>query len=148
MRNDLQHIPQHIVDSFLQQANIPEKNVIFFHHNAQQKKDFYAVIKVFGKPSTCILTFIHNLHIEDYGNIGIGTSIEDEYVIAKHLSAPNALQIVKLDNDVIKIATWFGSQSCLFAIRSACSFAIEVDSDSQFTQQEVLADPNMVIFFP
>lgn len=144
---DLHHIPQHIVNSFLQQANIPEKNVIFFHHNAQEKQDFYAIIKIHGKPNNCILTFIYNLHIEDYGNISISNSIDDNYVIGKHLSNPNALQIIKPQDDVIKIATWFGSKNCLFAIRSASTFTIEVDTESQLSEPEVIAIPDMIVFF-
>lgn len=132
------NIPQHIVDKLIKLSDIPEKNVILFYHDANVRKDFYAVIHVHGKPSHCILSFAHNSRITNYGEV---CTSEDHILYQNLCSGMRGI----IDNvDELKIATWFGSESCLFAIRSAEYFTISINRD--LSVEEVLADENMVIF--
>lgn len=142
LSSDFSQIPQQVVDEFLQHANIPEKHLIFFHHNAQHNKDFYAVIQIEGRPVRCVLTFIHNSRVIDYGEI----SMSDSYVMAKNLFS-GAINTAKPKHQAVKVATWFGTESCLFAIRSAEPFSITVDVTAQLTERDIMADEGIVIFF-
>lgn len=139
---DPQTLDQSAVDAIVRQLKIPEKEVRIFRHNANEKKNFYAKIIVYGQTGRYILTFFSGWQPVDYGEITVTT----RFVTAKHFFSGITFTTKKPKVASAKIATWFGEGSCLFAIRSAHPFEIEVQTENNLTEQGALEDDEMVIF--